>query len=167
MTTDHSSMESVSHEHRKFPPASAFVKRAHISGEDAYKALYSKSIQDPETFWAEAAEDLHWFNKWDSVLDTSDAPFFKWFDGSRTNLSYNCLDRHIEAGKGDKIAIHWEGEPGDTRDISYAQLHLEVCRFANAMKARGVKKGERDSTSKRIAVRSDSPTNSDASISNR
>jgi len=77
------------------------------------------------------------------VLDASEAPFFKWFDGSRTNLSYNCLDRHIEAGRGDKIAIHWEGEPGDARDITYKQMHLEVCRFANAMKARGVKKGDR------------------------
>ena len=77
------------------------------------------------------------------MLDDTDAPFFKWFDGSRTNLSYNCLDRHIDAGLGDKIAIHWEGEPGDSRDITYAQLHLEVCRLANALKARGVQKGDR------------------------
>jgi len=143
MTTDNSSMESVSHEHRKFPPASQFVEAAHISGEAAYKALYEKSIQDPETFWAEAAEELHWFKKWDTVLDDSNAPFFKWYDGSRTNLSYNCLDRHLDEGRGDKIAIHWEGEPGDSRDISYKQLHLEVCRFANALKARGVQKGDR------------------------
>ena len=77
------------------------------------------------------------------MLDDANAPFFKWFDGSRTNLSYNCLDRHIDAGLGDKIAIHWEGEPGDSRDITYAQLHLEVCRLANALKARGVQKGDR------------------------
>ena len=128
MTTDHSSMESVSHEHRKFPPASAFVKRAHISGEDAYKALYSKSIQDPETFWAEAAEDLHWFKKWDSVLDTSDAPCFKWLDGSSTNLSYNFVDRHIATGKGDKNALHWEGGTGDTSGTSHEQLPRESCR---------------------------------------
>jgi acetyl-CoA synthetase len=136
-------MESVSHEHRKFAPSSEFVDAAHISGDSAYRALYEKSVQDPEAFWAEAAGELHWFKKWDTVLDDSDAPFFRWFDGSRTNLSYNCLDRHIDAGRGDKIAIHWEGEPGDSRDISYAQLHLEVCRFANALKSRGVQKGDR------------------------
>ncbi len=143
MTSDNSSMESVSHEHRKFAPPSEFVEAAHISGDLAYRALYKKSVQDPEAFWAEAAGELHWFKKWDTVLDDSDAPFFRWFDGSRTNLSYNCLDRHIDAGRGDKIAIHWEGEPGDSRDISYAQLHLEVCRLANALKSRGVQKGDR------------------------
>ena len=143
MTTDNSSMESVSHEDRKFSPSPEFVDAAHISGDKAYRALYEKSIQDPEAFWAEAAGELHWFKKWDTVLDDTDAPFFKWFDGSRTNLSYNCLDRHIDAGLGDKIAIHWEGEPGDSRDITYAQLHLEVCRLANALKARGVQKGDR------------------------
>ena len=143
MTTDNSSMVSVSHEDRKFSPSSEFVDAAHISGDEAYRALYEKSIQDPEAFWAEAAGELHWFKKWDTVLDDANAPFFKWFDGSRTNLSYNCLDRHIDAGLGDKIAIHWEGEPGDSRDITYAQLHLEVCRLANALKARGVQKGDR------------------------
>ena len=143
MTTDNSSMESVSHEHRKFAPSSEFVDAAHISGDSAYRALYEKSVQDPEAFWAEAAGELHWFKKWDTVLDDSDAPFFRWFDGSRTNLSYNCLDRHIDEGRGDKIAIHWEGEPGDSRDISYSQLHLEVCRLANALKSRGVQKGDR------------------------
>tara|TARA_Y100000385_G_scaffold246942_1_gene266607 strand:+ start:937 stop:2901 length:1965 start_codon:yes stop_codon:yes gene_type:complete len=143
MTTDDSSMKSVSHEHRKFAPSSEFVDAAHISGDSAYRVLYEKSVQNPEAFWAEAAGELHWFKKWDTVLDDSDAPFFRWFDGSRTNLSYNCLDRHIDAGRGDKIAIHWEGEPGDSRDISYAQLHLEVCRLANALKSRGVQKGDR------------------------
>ena len=143
MTTENSSMESVSQEDRKFSPSSEFVDAAHISGDKAYRVLYEKSIQDPEAFWAEAAGELHWFKKWDTVLDDANAPFFKWFDGSRTNLSYNCLDRHIDAGLGDKIAIHWEGEPGDSRDITYAQLHLEVCRLANALKARGVQKGDR------------------------
>ena len=143
MTTDNSSMESVSHEHRKFAPSTEFVDAAHISGDSAYRTLYEKSVKDPEAFWAEAAGELHWFKKWDTVLDDSDAPFFKWFDGSRTNLSYNCLDRHIDEGRGEKIAIHWEGEPGDSRDISYAQLHLEVCRLANALKSRGVQKGDR------------------------
>ena len=134
-------MESVSHENRKFAPLAAFSENAHIGSMEAYTALYQKSIKDPEAFWAEAAEDLHWFKKWDTVLDASEAPCYKWFDGSRTNLSYNCLDRHINEGRGEKIAIHWEGEPGDIRAISYAQLHEEVCRLANAMKAKGVQKG--------------------------
>lgn len=136
-------MESVSHENRLFPPTAEFVQNATISGMDAYRALYERSIQDPEGFWAEAAEDLHWFKKWDTVLDESEAPFFKWYDGSRTNLSYNCLDRHIEAGLGNKVAIHWEGEPGDTRDLTYQDLLTEVCRFANVLKSRGLKKGDR------------------------
>jgi len=143
MPSDTTSMESVSNENRKFLPTAAFAQSAHISSMDAYKKLYEKSIQDPEGFWSEAAEELHWFKKWDTVLDESDAPFYKWYTGSRTNLSYNCLDRNIEQGHGDKIAIHWEGEPGDKRDISYSQLHEDVCRFANVLKARGVKKGDR------------------------
>ena len=136
-------MQSVSDEQRQFPPAAEFVQEARIRGESAYKALYRKSLENPEAFWAEAAEELHWFKKWDTVLDDSEAPFFKWFDGSRTNLSYNCLDRHILEGRGDKVALHWEGEPGDTRAITYARLQEEVCRLANALKARGVQKGDR------------------------
>ncbi len=110
---------------------------------EAYRALYERSIADPEAFWAEAASELHWFQPWECVLDSSEAPFFKWFRGSRTNLSYNCLDRHIEEGRGDKVAIHWEGEPGDTLDLSYSDLHREVCRCANVLKKLGVKKGDR------------------------
>ena len=136
-------MESVSHENRKFPPLAAFSENAHIGSMEAYTELYQKSIKEPEAFWAEAAKDLHWFKQWDTVLDASEAPCYKWFDGSRTNLSYNCLDRHINEGRGEKIAIHWEGEPGDIRAISYAQLHEEVCRLANAMKAKGIQKGDR------------------------
>jgi len=143
MPSESTSMESVSSENRKFSPPDAFAKSAHVNSMNAYKELYEKSIQDPETFWAEAAEDLYWFKKWDTVLDTSEAPFYKWYSGSRTNLSYNCLDRHIERGDGEKIAIHWEGEPGDKRTISYSQLHEEVCRFANALKDKGIKKGDR------------------------
>ncbi|MFT4901413.1 MAG: acetyl-CoA synthetase [Lentimonas sp.] len=136
-------IESVSHELREFEPPPAFAKAARISGMSAYQEMYKKSIESPQEFWAEAAEELHWFKKWDSVLDASEAPFYKWFDGAQTNLSYNCLDRHVIAGRGSKIALHWEGEPGDTRDISYEALHREVCKFANAMKAQGVSKGDR------------------------
>jgi len=143
MPADLSSMESVSHENRKFPPPAAFAGKARISGLEAYRELYERSIADPEAFWAEAAGELHWFKPWDRVLNAEGAPFFKWFEGGRTNLAYNCLDRQIEAGLGDKVAIHWEGEPGDTRELSFAQLHAEVCRFANVLKGLGVRKGER------------------------
>ncbi|MGC6423363.1 MAG: acetate--CoA ligase [Lentimonas sp.] len=143
MSNESLSMESVSHENRKFPPTAEFSQKAAISGMDAYQELYQKSIEDPEAFWAEAAQELHWFKKWDTVFDSSEAPFFKWFDGSRTNLSYNCLDRHVAEGRGNKVAIHWEGEPGDSKDITYAQLLLEVSRFANVLKARGLEKGDR------------------------
>ena len=99
MTTDNSSMESVSHEDRKFPPSSEFVDAAHISGDKAYRALYEKSIQDPEAFWAEAAGELHWFKKWDTVLDDANAPFFKCFDVKGRIFRIFILDipsaRHI------------------------------------------------------------------------
>lgn len=143
MSTTTNSMESVSHENRKFAPNGDFMNQAHVSGMEAYQALYRQSIEAPEAFWAEAASELHWFKKWDTVLDESEAPFFKWFDGSRTNLSYNCLDRHIEAGKGDTVAIHWEGEPGDTKTLTYADLLKEVSRFANGLKKLGIGKGDR------------------------
>ncbi|MEM8868020.1 MAG: acetate--CoA ligase [Verrucomicrobiota bacterium] len=136
-------MESVSHEDRQFAPPAQFAETAHIDGLDAYRALYKKSIEDPETFWADVAGELHWFKPWDTVLDATDAPTYKWFDGSQTNLSYNCLDRHIEAGRGEKTAIYWEGEPGDVRELSYIDLHREVCRLANGLKAQGIMKGDR------------------------
>ena len=120
-----------------------FSSNARIGSMAAYQELYAKSIGDPEGFWAEAAEELHWFRKWDRVLNTDEAPFYKWYEGAQTNLSYNCLDRHIEAGLGDKAAIHWVGEPGDGRDISYRQLLSEVNRFANVLKKLGVRKGDR------------------------
>ena len=131
----HAIMESVSQEHRTFPPTELFSSNARIGSMAAYQELYAKSIGDPEGFWAEAAEELHWFRKWDRVLNTDEAPFYKWYEGAQTNLSYNCLDRHIEAGLGDKTAIHWVGEPGDGRDISYRQLLSEVSRFANVLKS--------------------------------
>lgn len=143
MSTDQSLMETVSHEHRLFSPVSEFSEAAHIGSMEVYRELYARSIQDPEGFWAEAASELHWFKRWEQVLDDSDKPFFKWFEGSRTNLSFNCLDRHVLAGRGAKTAIHWEGEPGDTRSLSYAELLEQVCRFANVLKQLGVEKGDR------------------------
>ncbi|MEK9986259.1 MAG: acetate--CoA ligase, partial [Opitutae bacterium] len=102
-----------------------------------------RSIQDPEGFWSEVASELHWFRKWDTVLNDGDKPFFKWFEGGKTNISYNCLDRHLDGPNRDKPAIIWEGEPGESKTLTYAEMHSLVCRFANVLKSLGVKKGDR------------------------
>lgn len=143
MSLNSESFESVSHENRSFEPPEAFASQARIGSQADYEAMYARSLAEPEAFWGEAAEELHWFKKWDSVLDSSDAPFYKWFDGGQTNISYNCLDRNLEAGLGDRVAIHWEGEPGDKRSLTFKELHAEVCRFANVLKKLGVGKGDR------------------------
>ena len=135
-------IESVLEESRVFPPSNCFVQMPHLRGMDEYQRLYQESIKDPEAYWAGVADELHWFKKWDTVLDTSNAPFFKWFDGGKTNLSYNCLDRHLDQ-YGDKPAIFFEGEPGDSVTLTYRELHSDVCRFANTLKSIGVKKGDR------------------------
>lgn len=143
MSLNSESFESVSHENRSFEPPEAFASQARIGSQADYEAMYARSLAEPEAFWGEAAEELHWFKKWDSVLDSSEAPFYKWFDGGQTNISYNCLDRNLEAGLGDRVAIHWEGEPGDKRSLTFKELHAEVCRFANVLKKLGVEKGDR------------------------
>jgi acetyl-CoA synthetase len=136
-------MNSLSSENRKFEPSAEFIKNARISGLDAYSAEYEKSIQDPESYWADQASQLHWFKPWESVLDRSDAPFYKWFNGGKTNIAYNCLDRHVEKGRGDRVALHWEGEPGDSKTITYSELLASVGLFANVLKSFGVQKGDR------------------------
>jgi acetyl-CoA synthetase len=126
-----------------YPPSAEFASKAHVSGMDAYRALYQRAAEHPEQFWGELAEkEIHWFRKWSHVFEWN-PPFVKWFVGAATNVSYNCLDRHVAAGRGDKVAILWEGEPGDTRAITYAELHRRVQRFANVLLARGFKTGER------------------------
>ena len=135
-------IESRLQEDRKFAPPSAFAAAAHVKSLDEYRKLHAESIADPERFWSSAADGLHWFRRWDRVLDWQ-PPQAKWFVGGRTNLSFNCLDRHIAAGLGEKTAILFEGEPGEVRRISYRELHAEVCRFANVLKTLGVKKGDR------------------------
>jgi acetyl-CoA synthetase len=136
-------IESVLQEKRLFNPPADFSQSAHISSLDAYQSLYDKAKQDPTAFWAELAEkELHWFKKWDTVLDWQ-PPFAKWFEGGKINISYNCLDRHLTTWRRNKAALIWEGEPGDSRTLTYAELHREVCQFANAMKQLGVKKGDR------------------------
>ncbi|MBM4269375.1 MAG: acetate--CoA ligase [Deltaproteobacteria bacterium] len=136
-------IESVLQERRKFPPPEKFAAAAHIKSFDEYKKLYAEAAKDPEAFWATIAEkELTWFRKWDRVLEW-DVPFAKWFVGGTLNVSYNCLDRHLDGWRRNKAALIWEGEPGDRRTLTYHELHREVCRAANVLKALGVKKGDR------------------------
>ncbi len=135
-------IESILHEDRVFAPPADFAEQAHIRSFDAYQQLYEKAKADPESFWAELAEqELDWFKKWDTVLDWQ-PPFAKWFVGGRLNISHNCLDRHLTTWRRNKAAIIWEGEPGDSRTLTYAQLHREVCQAANMLKGLGVQKGD-------------------------
>jgi acetyl-CoA synthetase len=121
-----------------FSPPSEFAKHAVISDP----SIHEKAAADPEGFWAEQAEALHWHEKWDQVLDWSDPPFAKWFVGGKLNVAYNCVDRHVESGNGDRVAFHWRGEEGEERDITYNDLHRDVQRFANALKDRGIGAGD-------------------------
>jgi acetyl-CoA synthetase len=122
----------------RFPPPAAFRARA----RDSDLSLYERAERDYEGFWAEQAEALDWDRKWEQVLDESNPPFYKWFVGGKLNASYNCLDRHVEAGLGDRVAFHWHGEEGEARAFTYAQLHRDVQRFANALKDRGIGRGD-------------------------
>ncbi|MBM3726957.1 MAG: acetate--CoA ligase [Acidobacteria bacterium] len=126
-----------------YPSPEEFVRRANVSGMAAYEELYRRAAQDPEAFWGALAEkEVHWFEKFHTVLEWK-APFAKWFVGGKTNASYNCIDRHLETPRKNKVAILWEGEPGDQRAITYQELHRLVCRFANVLKSRGYKAGDR------------------------
>jgi acetyl-CoA synthetase len=126
-------------EDRTFPPPAGFAAGALVSD----RSLYDEADADPDAFWArQARELLTWFDDFDTVLEW-ELPFARWFVGGRLNVAYNCLDRHVDAGGGDKVAFHWEGEPGDTRTLTYADLLVEVSRFANALKGLGVTKGDR------------------------
>ncbi len=132
-------IEALYTEDRSFPPPDEFAARALVND----RAMFDEADRDPEAFWARQARELiTWFDDFDTVCEW-EPPFAKWFLGGTLNVSYNCLDRHVEAGRGDKVAFHWEGEPGDTRTITYADLHAEVCRFANVLRDLGVAKGDR------------------------
>jgi acetyl-CoA synthetase len=122
----------------RFEPPQAFREHALLSDP----AVYDEAAHDPQAWWARQAEALDWFERWDSVLDDSNPPFYKWFIGGKLNASFNCLDRHVEAGRGDRVAYHWRGEEGEERDVTYADLHRDVQRFANALKDLGVQKGD-------------------------
>ncbi len=131
-------LENLLQETRQFPPSPELAASANVK-EDAY----AEADADRLAFWEKQARRLTWFKEWDQVLDWSNPPFAKWFVGGQLNIAYNCLDRHVEAGLGDRVAIHWEGEPGDTRTITYSDLLTETKKAANALTALGVDKGDR------------------------
>jgi acetyl-CoA synthetase len=138
MTDVERTIEALLSEKRVFEPPEEFRARALVRD----RSIYERAEADYEGFWAEQAELLSWSEPWERVMEW-DPPWVKWFVGGKLNVSYNCLDRHVGAGGGEKVAFYWEGEPGDRRTITYAQLLDEVCRFANALKSLGVRKGDR------------------------
>jgi acetyl-CoA synthetase len=135
-------IESLLNEQRVFPPSPEFSKSAHIHSLEVYDSICKRAADDPEGFWSEIASELYWFEPWKNVLEW-EIPFSKWFVGGKTNISYNCIDRHLSTARKNKVAILWEGEPGDVRALSYQMLHYEVCRFANVLRTLGVVKGDR------------------------
>jgi acetyl-CoA synthetase len=140
--TVQSNIESILQEHRIFTPPEEFSRSAHIKSMDQYREMYRLSLDNPEKFWGDVANELHWFKKWAKVRDWN-LPFAKWFLDGRTNLSYNCLDRHLSTARKNKAALIWEAESDGIRILTYQQLHYEVCKFANAMLSLGIQKGDR------------------------
>ncbi|HEX2355539.1 MAG TPA: acetate--CoA ligase [Micromonosporaceae bacterium] len=131
-------LENLLQETRQFPPPAQLAADANVTAD-----IYAEADRDRLAFWERQARRLDWAKEWDTVLDWSKPPFAKWFVGGKLNMAYNCLDRHILAGRGDKVAYHWEGEPGDARTITYAELHRDVCKAANALTDVGVRAGDR------------------------
>ncbi len=138
-----SQIENVLHESRRFQPTAEFQARARINNEITYQRMYRQSLEDPEGFWGRIARELPWTAQWTKVLDWSKAPFAKWFVGGQINASAACLDRHLATPVANKVALLWEGEPGDTRQVTYSELADEVGRLANGLRSLGVKKGDR------------------------
>jgi acetyl-CoA synthetase len=143
MSSDHGggSITSVLQETRVFPPPEEFAHKAHISSLAQYEALWIRAKDDPEGFWGEQAQSLHWDKRWEKVLDWQ-APFARWFVGGKLNAAYNCVDRHCEGPSRNKAALIWEGEPGDRRVLRYQDLQREVSKFANVLKGLGVRPGD-------------------------
>jgi len=135
-------LDSTLRENRVFPPPAEFAAKAHVKSLAEYEALYRQSVEDPSAFWADAAANLDWFAPWSQVIDES-GPHAKWFVDGKINLCHNCVDRHALGEGRDRVAILWEGEPGEVRKITYGELHEQVQRFANVLKAQGVRKGDR------------------------
>jgi acetyl-CoA synthetase len=136
--TPHETLSNLLQESRRFAPPADLAEAANVKS-----AAYEEAAVDRLAFWEQQAKRLHWSAEWDTALDWSNPPFAKWFVGGKLNAAYNCVDRHVEAGNGDRVAYHWEGEPGDTRTITYADLKREVCKAANALIELGVQKGDR------------------------
>jgi acetyl-CoA synthetase len=138
MSMDTGALDDLLREDRRFPPPEDFARSAVVSDPE----IYDRASADRESYWADWAGKLDWFEPWETVLEWT-PPHARWFTGGKLNVSYNCLDRHVEAGRGDRTALIWEGEPGDTKTFTYAELHAEVCRFANVLKGLGVGRGDR------------------------
>jgi len=137
MSDDRPTIEALQVEERTFPPPADLAAEANAKAE-----IYERATADPEAFWAEEAKSLDWMEPWEQVVDRSNHPFYKWFIGGKLNASVNCLDRHLDE-RGDKVAFHWEGEPGDTETITYRDLHQRVCKLANGLRSLGVQRGDR------------------------
>jgi acetyl-CoA synthetase len=136
--TSSQTLDNLLAENRTFPPSDEFAAEANLQAE-----AYDRADADPDAFWAQQADRLSWSTPYSTVLDWSNAPHAKWFADGKLNVAYNCVDRHVEAGNGETVAIHWEGEPGDTRTITYAELQQEVSRTANALASLGLRAGDR------------------------
>src|SRR4030043_110982 len=137
-------LSSMMHEERVFYPPEELSRKAYIKSLEEYKKIYRRSLDDPEGFWGEAAQQLDWYKKWDKVLveDFKEAKH-EWFVGGKLNVSYNCLDRNLKTWRRNKAALIWEGDTGDTRTLTYQELYYNVCKFANVLKKHGIKKGDR------------------------
>src|SRR5436190_22606428 len=138
VATQQERLEALLKENRAFPPSDDFRRQANVSDP----AIYDRARKDLEAFWAEEAERLDWFKRWDKVLEWK-VPWAKWFVGGKLNVTYNCVDRHARSDRRNKAAIIWEGEPGDSRVLTFGMLEREVNRFANALRGLGVVKGDR------------------------
>src|SRR4030043_1488179 len=144
MAKDKKLITSMMEEKRIFYPPKELSQKAYIKSLDEYKKIYQRSIDDPSGFWGEMAEQLDWFKKWDKVLvENFKEAKHEWFTGGKLNVSYNCLDRHLKTWRKNKAALIWEGDIGDTKTITYQELHRKECKFATGLKNNGVKKGDR------------------------
>ncbi|MEO8735946.1 MAG: acetate--CoA ligase [Edaphobacter sp.] len=141
-SAEHTNLDSSLRENRVFAPTAEFAAKAYVKSLEQYEAMYRRSIEQPEEFWAEAAAELEWFAPWTKVLE-GEGKDAKWFVGGKMNLSHNCVDRHALGTAKDKVALLWEGEPGEVRRLTYGDLHEQVQRFANVLKGLGVGRGDR------------------------
>lgn len=140
--SENANIKSVLNETRTFAPSATFQAQANIANQEEYDRLWNHAKDKPAEFWGEMAENLDWFQKWDTVME-GEMPNTKWFTGGKINVSHNCIDRHLETERRNKAALIWEGEPGDTRVLRYQDLHREVCKFANVLKSLGIESGDR------------------------